>query len=171
MEHSLDNCIALLRTYSQRGYGKRLPGPCDDTFSSLAVMYLGTDAVGREAIRKSIPDECRLVILGFSDRFATLAARARSEEQLRKAYAAHSIEGFRYDERENILRLALLTHVAKKLGLNPNELLDWTASLSSTETQQQLAAFKDRPDEINTLETMGIQELDTADGVLYDYVL
>ncbi len=134
-------------------------------------MYLGTDAAGREVIRKSIPDECRLVTLGFSDRFATLAARAKSEELLRKGYAVHSIEGFRYDERENILRLVLLTHVAKKLGLNSNELLDWTASLSSTETQRQLAAFKDRPDEINTLKTMGIQEFDTADGVLYEYVL
>jgi hypothetical protein len=109
--------------------------------------------------------------VGFSDRFAILAERGKSEELLRIGYVAHAIEGFRYDARENILKLALLAHVARKIGCIPNEMVDWAASMGSDEARAFLASFKQRPDEINTLETMGIKETSTPRGVVYEYRL
>jgi hypothetical protein len=151
------------------GYGSKLPGKYDFKFIELAEYYSKSNKVERERIRNNIDDEIRLLIIGFSDRLATVADRTANQKLLFLALLAHSIEDFRYDERENIIRLALVNHVAIKLKVQPSELFEKVIKLSSVNGAAILRDFNNRPPELKSIRTMGIIEEQTATGVNYRY--
>lgn len=155
--------------FSRKGYGKQFPGECDSKFMKLADHYAQSNDLERTAIRDWIKDECRLYIIGFSDRFAIIADRTKNKRLLLLALLAHSMEDFRYDERENIIRLALVNHIAEKLNQRPSELFEKAAQLSSLNGAKALRAFINRPPELKSLRTMGIIEEQTDEGVSYYY--
>lgn len=169
MTHTVSDCFSYLQDIVTVGYGKRLPGVCDEVFSELADHYASADAGEREKIRDNVSISLRPLLIGFSDRFAMLSERCRDEGLLRKGFLAHSIEGFRYDERENLLRLALLSHVSKRLGVDPRETIEWAASLSSPHGATAFKNFSTRPARMNSLKAMRIVEKDSPDGVVYEY--
>ena len=166
---STTELIQKLRSICETGYGKKLPGPHDETFVELARSYDRSDSNERERIRESIPKDMRMLLLGFGDRLATVADRTRDEELLWLAFLAHSIEDFRHDERENVFRLALLSHVTRKLGQDPSNLLERAASTSSTRAAEFFRAFDARPPELKSLKAMRIVEEQTDSGVGYRY--
>lgn len=158
-----------LQSLHRRGYGPDLPGEVDASFMSLARAYVAADDVQREAIRAEVLPEGRLLLLGFSDRMAILALRQADAELLDFALVAHSLEDFAHDERENIFRLALVVHAAKKLGVDPTELLHRAARWSSSRAAAALLAFDSRPEVLKSLKTMRITEFQTPAGVDYRY--
>ena len=161
--------IQQLNSISETGYGTKLPGPHDSTFAEFARAYSRSDTDEKQRIRESIPENMRMLLLGFGDRLATVADRTRDEELLWLAFLAHAIEDFRYDERENVFRLALLHHVAKKLGLDPSSLLERAAGAASARGAKRLRAFDARPPELKSLRAMKIVEERTSSGVGYRY--
>ncbi len=163
--------VILGELYSIRkvGYGKELPGPHDLKFIELAERYASLDAAGRERIRNIVNQDCRLLLLGFSDRLAILADRTNDSRMLLLALLAHSIEDFRYDDRENTFRLALINHVAKKLGKKPSKYFDKAIQLSSSRAGKKFREFDDRDDELKSLRAMQIVEEETDTGVDYRY--
>ena len=153
---------------STNGFGKDFPGEPDQKFSHLADLYLSSEPETRDAIRNALPESCRLLVISFSDRMAILAERLKDRNYLLRAFAAHSIEDFRHDDRENILRLVLACHVAKAIGEEPSDLLKKMATLSSNRGANAFESFRNRPPEMNRLETMNIVKIETPEGV--DYV-
>lgn len=170
-EFMLDTNEILLKleSISQTGYGEDLPGSHDRVFIELAQEYELADGEGRQRIRDAVPAVIRQLILGFGDRLATVAARRSDEQLLWFAYVAHSIEDFRHDERENTIRLALLQHVARKLGLDPSALIERIADVSSSQAEEKFRAFDARPPELKTLGAMGIVEEQIPSGIIYRY--
>ena len=159
--------LAELHAIRRRGYGKTLPGPHDENFISLARLYASATDEERAGIRSAVHDESRMLILGFSDRLATLAARAADAELLFLALIAHSLEDFRIDPRENIFRLALVNHVCGKIGQSPSAMIERVARLSSPDAAQHLRAFVTVPAVMKSLRAMRIREVDTPEGVDY----
>lgn len=171
MTHTVAECFLYLQDIVTQGYGRNLPGVCDEVFSDLADQYANADARDRQKIRENVSISLRPLLIGFSDRFAVLGERRRDVGLLRKGFLAHSIEGFRYDERENLLRLALLSHVSKRLSVDPRELIEWAASLSSRHGATAFENFSVRPEKLNSLKVMRIVEKTSPDGVVYEYSL
>jgi hypothetical protein len=149
------------------GYGAVLPGPLDRDFSELARAYLASSPPERAALRAAVPPDLSLLLIGFSDRLATLAARTGSEESLTEALVAHAIEGFRHDPRENILRLSVVNHVARRLKVDPGALFARVAAMASPEAREQLEAFAARPEATKSLKAMRLREVQTPQGVAY----
>lgn len=158
-----------LHSIRRRGYGYKLPGEHDAKFVELAEQYAAWDEAARVAIRESVPDDCRLLLLGFGDRLAVVADRTANERLVFLSLIANSIEDFRHDERENVFRLALAHHVADKLGAPTSEMLEEAAALSSPRGAAALRAFINRPAELKSLQAMGIVEEETDEGVDYRY--
>jgi hypothetical protein len=161
--------IQKLHSARKIGYGKILPSNLDKEFINLASYYLESTNINREKIRSILPDDTLLLIIGFSDRMCILADRNKDKNYLLYALAAHSIEDFRYDYRENIIRLALIYHVAEKLGLDSNLLFNEISSISSQRTVGYLTDFLNRPSELKRIDVMNIVEIDTPDGVIYKH--
>lgn len=161
--------LSQLCAHRRKGYGEELPSEVDQTFLKLADCYSQTSAEKRYAVREAVPDDLRLLLIGFSDRFSILAERGRQKQYLRTALLAHSIEDFRWDERENIFRLALVDHVAKKLGEDVETLFQDISSLSSPRSAARFRRYRSRKPELRTLKAMGIVEVNTEEGVDYRY--
>ena len=161
--------VADLASRVRRGYGPELPSDADRTFIQLADTYFGAAPESRSAIRASVPNDSRLLLIGFSDRMAILADRLSDPDFLERALAAHLIEDFRYDPRENLFRLALVHHVAGKLRQDPNQLWEHAAANASASGAEQLREFLARPAELKSLAAMRIVEKQTPDGVDYEY--
>lgn len=152
------------------GYGSGLPSEADFKFIELAELFSSSTARARESLRQAVPDDVRQLLLGFSDRLAILAERQGEPHYLFLALLAHSIEDFAYDERENVFRLALVNHVAGKLGLDSRELFSRAAELSSRRGATALLDFEQRPPSLKSLDVMRIAEVSTEDGIDYRYV-
>lgn len=168
----MDRTDELLRElYDARevGYGKDLPGRIDETYMELARIYADSDCAGRRVIREKVSDDVRLLLLGFGDRLAIVADRRKDEGVLWLSFLAHSIEDFRRDARENQLRLALLNHVAAKLGLNQSAVFDRAAEVSSDHAARLFRAFDSRAPVLKSLKAMRIVEEMTDAGVSYRY--
>jgi hypothetical protein len=166
------NCDAIIKNFHssrKKGYGNNLPGALDKDFINLARFYLGTNDTNRDEIRSKIPDDTLLLIIGFSDRMATLADRNKDEKYLLFALAAHSIEDFRFDYRENIIRLSLVNHITEKLGVDAVHLFKNISNISSKRTAEYLTDFLNRPPELKQIGTMNIVEIETPEGVDYKY--
>lgn len=166
---SAQQILEELHSIRRKGYGSVLPGEFDAKFIDLAEIYAAADANEREAIRASVLDDGRLLLLGFSDRLAIVAERTANPDLLLLALVAHSIEDFRYDERENICHLALVNHVAEKLGARPSALFEQAAQLSSAQGAAALKRFNDRPKPLKSLRAMRIVESQTDAGIDYRY--
>ena len=159
--------LDALRQIRRTGYGSKLPDVSDTQFIELADYYMRSGESERERIRSLVTEDTRLLLIGFSDRLSIIADRTRDSKMLLFALAAHSIEDFRYDERENTFRLALVNHVAEKLGKSPSRLFETAARLSSPRASELLLSFLNRPAELRSLRVMGIVEELTPDGVNY----
>jgi len=140
------------------GYGKTIPGKLDNDFKELAEIYSSATADEAKEIRDSVSKDIRLLILGFGDRFATIAARNCDENLLKIALLAHVIEDFRMDPRENLLRLPVISHVADRLGLNVKKLFKWAAMLASKSTAKDLRSFASQRPRARSLDSVGLEE-------------
>lgn len=166
----LDFLMNFLKSIRHKGYGKQLPGEPDNKFIQLADLYLSAENEIRNAIRNELPDYCRMIVLGFGDRMVVLADRLSDRDYLLRALVAHAIEDFRYDERENIIRLVVVNHVCEKLGEDPLKLFEEIANLCSDRGASAIRAFSNRSPALKTLDAMEIVEKKTTEGVSYQFI-
>ena len=164
--------LEILATFDKAkwiGYGKKIPGKLDNEFRDLAEIYSSVTADEAKEIRDIISDDIRPLILGFSRRFATIAARNGDESSLKIALLAHVIEDFRIDPRENLLRLPVVSHVAERIGSNVKKLFGWAALLASDSTAKDLREFASQRPRERTLASVGMEEYydENKGGIAY----
>ena len=159
--------LESLNAARRRGYGPRIPGELDLQFARLAECYSAASDAERQEIRASVPDEARLLVLGFSDRLSILAVRSGDTKYVLLALLAHAIEDFAYDPRENFIRLALVNHVAERMGMNAESLFGRAGSLASEGAAAHFDSFAKRNPALKSLAAMGIKEVMTDEGVDY----
>lgn len=158
---NIDRVTEILTTFDKArgtGYGKKIPGKLDNDFKELAEIYSSATANEAKEIRDRISKDIRLLLLGFGDRFATIAARNGDENSLKIALLAHVIEDFRMDPRENFFRLPVISHVADRMGLNVKKLFKWAALMASEPTAKDLRSFASQRPRERSLDSVGLEE-------------
>ena len=120
---ALDETFEQLRLGAGQIDGRPPPEPVDRDFERLARSYWTADESTRAAIRAAVPDKDRPLILALGERATDLALWERDAHRLEDAMAAHCIEGFRWDARENLIRLAPIWYVAEQLEISASALL------------------------------------------------
>lgn len=134
---------------------------------TVTNWYLSAPDVERASVLGSLGSEQGAILLGVSIQLCTAAARTRDVRFLEMALMCHVLEDFKRDERENVRLLALVQHVAERLGIVPAELFKGAMTIAGVRGRSCLQAFVDRPDEMKTLETMRLEEVQTPRGVSY----
>ena len=102
-----------------------------------------------------------------SEVYQSLARVIVKKDALLLALLAHSMEDFQHDPRENVIKLAIVHHVALKIGVKSGDLFARVCSLSSPGAAESLAAFSNRSDALKSLETMRFKETDSPQSVCF----
>jgi hypothetical protein len=166
-------CDVLARaTVEERDAYMRHPFPAtlDASLTDLVRAFEGASDAERKTFLQSLGHENSHLLIAYCERMATLGVRESSPRRLADGLVAIAIEGFRFDARDAIVRLALIYHSAEKLRVNPRELFDAAASMAGDEVAETLRRFtRERPPAKRTLGSMGYRESgDRAQPLLYE---
>lgn len=151
------------------GYGQGLPSALDRDFAEVARVYTRVDAEGRAQLRSQVSAACGRFLLGFGSRLAVWAARTEDVELLQLALVAHLLEDFQDDERDIIIRLILIHHVATRLNLETDEFFSGVSSVASESSRAFLLRFVEIPDSAKALSAFGWTEVETPEGIDFRY--
>jgi len=138
-----------------------LPNAVDAECSRLVELYVASTPAERADIRDAGTLEQYRVFLTFCDRMVVLAVRSKDEGLLFQSLVAHAIEDFRWDPRENLMRLSLVRRSAEKLGVDDRALFRRVAAMASPVAARYLS------EQPLAIEAMGFSEYDGPDGFLY----
>ena len=144
-----------------------IPCELDQDIRSLTHWFITGKDAERELITSAFNDSHSMTFIVFSERMASLAVRSSSREILVAALVAQIIEGWRFDPRDNVLRLSLVHHSAVKLGIDPNQLFDEASRYASHEISAHLKAFINRKPDKLRIRAMGYKESSDEGGFLY----
>lgn len=132
---------------------KNIPPVAIDT---LVDNFTKATAEGRVNIINSVDEDYSWQLVLESKNAAVEAVRQNNYELIRKGLILHSIENSGYDWRDNLIRLTLLYHCAKKLDPNPDLLFKEIAGISQHPMNKLIEDFLTRNDK--TIEAMGYIE-------------
>jgi hypothetical protein len=90
-----------------------------------------------------------------------LCVRRNDPDLLFESLVAHAVEDFRWDPRENLMRLALVHHSAGKLGVDSAALFARVADMASPRAAEYLRGPP------LSLESCGYTEVEGPDGFSY----
>ncbi len=138
-----------------------LPNAVDDKCSRIIRLYVA-NARDRAAIRSTGTAEQYRIMLVYCERMVILCVRRNDPDLLFESLAAHAVEDFRWDPRENLLRLALVHHSAGKLGVDSSALFARAADMASPSAAKYLRRAP------LSLESCGYTEVDGPDGFSYE---
>ena len=142
-----------------------LPNAVDELCGRIVEAYLHASDVERASIRSAGPDEKMRIFLTYASRMAVVAVRKQSEALIFSALVGLCIEDCGWDERETLLRLSLVYHSARKLGLDAAVMFDKAAQMSTPQTGKVLRRFARKP---TSIAAMGYSESIGQDG-FFDY--
>jgi len=133
----------------------------------LANWYVSVSQTERAAFREGVEVAQGAILRGISLQLCAAAARSGEEKYLRDSLMCHVLEDFKRDERENARLLAAVQHVAEQIGVDPERLFKEAMAVSGGRARSCFQEFLDRPNEMKTLETMRLEEVQTPRGVSY----
>jgi hypothetical protein len=143
------------------------PDAWTPSLEALGSWYARASEAERASLRDAVGSSEGAILLGLSMQLCTAAARRRDAKYLDLALLCHVLEDFEQDERDNVRLLALVEHVAQKLGAPPRPLFDAAISHASRRGRALLKEFANRPPQTKTLATMRLEEVETPGGVSY----
>ena len=169
---TLSGLVERLRQKNTAGYDSEpIPNQLDEEILALTVSFLNGTDLERELIVSAFDENHSMTLILFSERMASLAVRRNSEDILLAGLVAQIIEKWRFDARENLLRLTLLYHSAVKIGCLPEQLFNRASKCASKDVANQLHAFVHRKAQNRGIEVMGYEESNDADGFRYVRIL
>lgn len=118
--------------------------------------YEDSDEKGRQLIRNIYGENDYLKLLSLSDWLIVEAFNIHDPDLLKYSILLHSIEAFRFDQRENIRRLSLLWYVSKKVHQEPQKLFEYATTISSEKVAECFKEFIKEPDSMKSLKSMGL---------------
>lgn len=110
----------------------------------------------KESIRMGLSNtDCRNIIM-LSDYLANSSINNKSYIFLKVSLILISIEDFKWDPRENLIRLSIIWFVAEKLKSDPKLLFTNAATISSAKTAEYINDFIIRPKNLKSLNAFGL---------------
>ncbi len=143
------------------------PVQLDSELAALVEAFRAADPSSRSAMRRSIDMDGLYTLLAFSKREAVFALRGPSLDRLALGLDAIAlIEASRTDQRDILVALSLLHHVAVRLEVQPSAVFAEAASHSEPETAHLIDGFAARrPEDVDLRDAWGYDELVTDEGV------
>jgi hypothetical protein len=142
--------------------------PLDSALADLARRFAASDAAGRARMRQSLDVRDFDELLTFANRAAVFALRERSTEQVRDGLAAVAmIDMARSDSMDTdyTVPVALLHHVAARIGADADVLLREAAALADESVAGFLRKFLEFPAERkDLLKFRELEEVQTPGG-------
>jgi hypothetical protein len=142
-----------------------LPNKLDELCGHVANAYARASESERAAIRAAGSPDLMQNFVTYASRMAVVAVRERDEDRIFRGLVGLCIEDCSWDERETLLRLSLLYHSARKLGLDAAKTFNKAAAVATPRTGQVLRRFGAAP---ASIASMGYSEGVATDG-LFDY--
>lgn len=148
-------------------YGQPIPAPLDETFNATVRRFLGETAVHQTQFQAGLTHVQRTLFGAFGHRAATIAARTNDAEMLRLGLVGTAIANYEIPPSRRVaVGLSIFYHVARQLKLNPIDLFEDVAQLSSPAMQNELLRFG-RNGQIS-LTQFGWRERKTEDGIRFE---
>jgi hypothetical protein len=166
--------VETIRTCTGEDYRTQpIPGPLDDLISRLAAAHLAADAHHRELTFGALTLRERIFLFLYAERMGTDAVRrGRSDSVLHGLTAlAIAAEDPQIDDRDVLVRLSLLHHVAGLIGDSARRLFFQATAGSSRRVADLFLGFLDRDPVHQHIEAMGWTEKNTPDGVFFSLLL
>src|SRR5579885_505258 len=146
---------------------KPIPQPEDAIIADAVLAWSRLPRSDRDAASQSVTLRQWYVLLAFSRRRASLAVREEREELIFQGLLAVGLDGWRYDFRDCIVRLALLYDAAVRIGVAPEEVFERAATLLPPRSAAELRSFLLRAPEDRSLWVMGYKAGSDEDGFRY----
>jgi hypothetical protein len=96
-------------------------------------------------------------LLALSSLLAEAAINRNNPQYVEAAVGLHVIEGYRWDERENIRRLVLIAYAAKRIGIDISAVITSMLAIASAHAAKGLSDFLSRGEDVNRLAQYGIR--------------
>ena len=141
----------------------------EETTSELIEItnfYRNAETETRTEIRENIKPKSRQYLIVLSDYLADIAINQKNSQYLYASAVLISIEDFRWDYRESIIRLAVIWFTAKEIKIEPEKLFNEIASISSVKTAEFFNEFIKRPEKSKSLNSMGLMAQKSKDKIL-----
>ncbi|MCW8128687.1 hypothetical protein [Microbulbifer halophilus] len=127
--------------------------------SEFIDFYFHASKDEKSTITSLIQGKIGLTLISYSGEMSAMAIDTNEERWLEKALMLHIIEGFKFDYRENIRRLVFINHAANRIGVELFPLAKNLFNFASNDVEKRLLEFFDRPQELNSLNIYGMQEV------------
>jgi hypothetical protein len=137
-----------------------LPNAVDEKCSRIVELYVANPGA-RAGIRSAGTPEQYRIMLVYCDRMVVLCVRRKDPNLLLESLVAHAVEDFRWDPRDNLMRLALVHHSAEKLGVDSAALFARVADMASPRAAEYLRRAP------LSLASCGYSEVEGPDGFTY----
>jgi hypothetical protein len=138
------------------GYGPLpIPQVRDEQTTELLRAWMNLDHVSRTEAASEITDMRARVFLAYGERMASFAVREHDEDFLVLGLIAVGLDGWRYDWRENVLKLPLFYDAATRLGVSPEVIFSKTYAFLSEKVVTGLEGFLRRSPHDKSLAVMG----------------
>jgi hypothetical protein len=129
----------------------------DQKFAELAIMFVKSSAADRSEMIATLPTSDGPALLMLGGRATEASLWDLNPKHLDHALAAHCMEDFRSDPRDNIVLLAAIWYAGERLGVSPGPLFFKFADLASENGRKHLHEFAARSKSQKSLAAMGFQ--------------
>jgi hypothetical protein len=120
------------------------------------------------AIRREVDLKLSAKLLAFAVRMASAAAREGEDHFLKSGFMALVLDNNVIDERDIYLVACILGDAAHRLGVSVDAMIRSTALFATNERSTILRnGFLRGPSYMRSLKSMGVELIDTPDGLAY----
>jgi hypothetical protein len=146
-----------------------IPQPQDGGIRDALRCWAELDNEARVTAALTITERQSLALLGYSERQASLAVREKREEPVFLGLLALGLDDWRFDYRDNLVRVALHYDAALRLGISPEDLFERAAAILPATSSRGLQSFLQRGAETRSLKAMGWRAGTDHGGFRYEW--
>ena len=166
------NAIELLSNVSESKYwADKLPSTIDTKIAKICTLYMQASSIQRQVLSSSLTRRTSFNLSAFAIRMAMLSVRQRGEDMLLDGLVALVIglDWLDTDVREVLMDLSVIYNSAAKIG-DPDHLFHTVVQYAVEErTKRVILSYITRSPEDKQIETMGWQEIDGPNGLIYRF--
>jgi hypothetical protein len=145
-------------------------GPLFEKLAGLCQLYLDGATAQRTYLRSRIDRKIAGLLDSFGIRMAVFGLRERSAAMLRLSLIAFAIDDLASgDVREVLMSITVPFNAAKLVGMDPAALFREVAEISGPAFSAVAIDFANRNPGLQTLECMGWHQVETPDGVSFQF--
>ena len=144
--------------------GGVLPSDITDKLDQLCHFFANASNEVRRAVTDRVSVQLSFLFFIHAENMAFRAVREKSEDRLLIGLKALAIEDCTFDWRDSTVRMALLYHSAKLIGVDPDDAFRRISRIAMPKANRYFLAFVEREPKYKSLAEFGFKESTTASG-------